>query len=245
MGWVTKIALIALLSIPGWSQGITVAAAADLNAPLSEIAANYQKQTGMILKLSFGSSGNLFNQIQNGAPYDVFLSAFNPPARLVAGVYAIGRLVLWTPESSLLDVEHRGMDTLLDPAVKKIAIANPQHAPYGGAAVAALRHYGIYEKVADRLVLGENVSQAAQFVESGNAQVGVVALAHALAPTMQGKGRYWEIPADSYPTLHQAAIILSRSSARKEAVEFLNYLKTSPATDVFRRYGFSVPKETP
>ena len=255
MGWATKIALIALLSIPGWSQGITVAAAADLNAPLSEIAANYQKQTGMILKLSFGSSGNLFNQIQNGAPYDVFLSADEDyPKKLIEASlaepssfsrYAIGRLVLWTPESSVLDVEHRGMDTLLDPAVKKIAIANPQHAPYGRAAVAALRHYGIYEKVADRLVLGENVSQAAQFVESGDAQVGIVALAHALAPTMKGKGRYWEIPADSYPTLNQAAIILSRSSARKETVEFLNYLKTSPAADVLRRYGFSVPKETP
>ncbi len=253
MRWVTKIALLALLSIPGWGQAITVAAAADLNAPLSEVAANYQKQTGMIVKLSFGSSGNLFNQIQNGAPYDVFLSADEdyPKQLIQLGLaerssfyrYAIGRLVLWTLESSVLDVEHRGMDTLLDPSVKKIAIANPQHAPYGRAAVAALRHYGIYEKVADRLVLGENVSQSAQFVESGNAQVGIVALAHALASTMKGKGRYWEIPDESYPTLNQAVVVLSRSSAKTEVAEFLKYLKTPPAMDVLRRYGFAEPKE--
>src|SRR5437868_8021452 len=163
---------IMALAMPTSAQ-IIVAAAADLNAALSEIAANYEKSGGSKVRLSFGSSGNLFNQIQNGAPYDVFFSADEDyPKKLIeAGLaepssfsrYAIGRLVLWTPESSVLDVEHRGMDTLLDPAVKKIAIANPQHAPYGRAAVAALRHYGIYEKVADRLVLGENVSQAAQF----------------------------------------------------------------------------------
>src|SRR3989454_3844802 len=254
--WLANLALQTVLcSTFGWSQGITVAAAADLNAALSELAANYQKQTGKTANLAFGSSGNLFNQIQNGAPFDLFFSADEDYSKqlVTAGLaepssfyrYAVGRLVLWVPASSPLDIEHVGMNVLLEPSAKKIAIANPQHAPYGGAAVAALRHYGIYEKVADRLVLGENVSQAAQFVESGNAQVGIVALAHALAPTMKGKGRYWEIPADSYPTLNQAAIILSRSSARKETVEFLNYLKTSPAADVLRRYGFSVPKENP
>src|SRR5712691_6588566 len=254
--WLANLALQTVLcSTFGWSQGITVAAAADLNAALSELASNYQKQTGKTANLAFGSSGNLFNQIQNGAPFDLFFSADEDYSKqlVTAGLaepssfyrYAVGRLVLWVPVSSPLDIEHAGMNALLEPSAKKIAIANPQHAPYGRAAVAALRHFGIYERVADRLVLGENVSQAAQFVESGNAQVGIVALAHALAPTMKGKGRYWEIPDESYPTLNQAVVVLSRSSARKEAVEFLNYLKTSPATDVFRRYGFSVPKENP
>jgi molybdate transport system substrate-binding protein len=231
---------------------ITVAAAADLNLALSEIAATYQKQTGNTVRLSFGSSGNLFNQVQNGAPFDVFFSAdVDYPNKLIeAGLaertslyrYARGRLVLWLPTSSSLDVERRGMEVLLDPSVKKIAIANPQHAPYGRAAVAALRHFGIYDNIADRLVLGENVSQAAQFVESGNAQAGIVALSHALAAAMKDKGRYWEIPADAYPVLEQAAVIVSRSANKKEAAAFLEYLKLPEATQVLRRHGFSLPE---
>ncbi len=232
---------------------ITVAAAADLNIALSEVAASYQKATGNTVRLSFGSSGNLFNQIQNGAPFDVFFSAdLDYPQKLIgAGFaeassfyrYAVGRLVLWVPASSSLDLEHRGMNALLDPSVKKIAIANPQHAPYGRAAVAALRHFGLYDKVAGQLVLGESVSQAAQFVESGNAQVGIVALSHALAPAMKGKGRYWEIPADAYPALEQGVVILSRSPNKKEAAAFVEYLKTAASVAVLQRYGFSLPGE--
>ena len=154
----------------GWklpSREINVAAAADLSSALQEIAANYEKRTGVIVKLSFGASGALTQQIQNGAPFDVFFSAdMDYPRQLIAGGqadgatlyrYAVGQLVLWVPQDSPLDVEHKGMDVLLDPSVKKIAIANPQHAPYGRAAAAALKHYGLYEKVSDRLVLGENV----------------------------------------------------------------------------------------
>ena len=178
---------------------INVAAAADLSSALQEVAANYEKRTGVVVKLSFGASGALTQQIQNGAPFDVFFSAdMDYPRQLIAGGqadgatlyrYAVGQLVLWVPQDSPLDVERKGMDVLLDPSVKKISIANPQHAPYGRAAVAALKHYGLYEKLGDRLVLGENVAQAAQFVESGNAQVGLVALAHAMAPAMSGKGQ--------------------------------------------------------
>lgn len=231
---------------------ITAAAAADLNAALTEIAAKYRKATGHTVQLAFGSSGNLFNQVQNGAPFDVFFSAdLDYPQKLVgAGVaepsslyrYAVGRLVLWIPASSPLDVEHREMNALLDPSVKKIAIANPQHAPYGRAAVAALKHFGLYDKVADRLVLGENVSQAAQFVESGNAQAGIVALSHALAPAMKDKGRYWEIPAEAHPALEQGVVILSHSPNKKEAAAFLEYLKTAESVAVLRGYGFSVPE---
>src|SRR5438045_6265435 len=174
------------------SAQITVAAAADLNAALTEIAADYEKSGGGAVLLSFGSSGNLFHQIQNGAPFDVFFSAdLDYPNRLIeAGLaekssfyrYAVGQLVLWVPASSPLDVEHRGMDSLLDPSVKKISLANPEHAPYGRAAVAALRHFGVYEKVSDRFVLGENVSQAAPFVKSANAHIGFVGLSPALQP---------------------------------------------------------------
>jgi molybdate transport system substrate-binding protein len=135
------------------------------------------------------------------------------------------------------------MNVLLDPSVKKISIANPQHAPYGRAAVAALRHDGLYDQIADRLVLGENVSQAAQFVESGNAQAGFVALAHAKAPAMQGKGKYWEVPAEDYPPLTQGVVVLSRSQHKKEAAEFLEFIKTAEAGDVLRKFGFTLPKD--
>ncbi len=152
--------------------------------------------------------------------------------------------MLWVPASSSLDVEHRGMSILLDPSVKKISLANPEHAPYGRAAVAALRHFRLYEKVSDRFVFGENVSQAAQFVESGNAQAGFVALSHAMAPGMRDIGRYLIIPSDAYPALQQAVVILSHSSKKAEAAAFLQYLKKPEATAVLRHYGFSVPKET-
>jgi molybdate transport system substrate-binding protein len=232
------------------AQSITVAAAADLTSALTELVANYQKQTGQEVKLSFGASGNLTSQIQNGAPFDLFFSADEDyPKKLIDGGladrgslyrYAVGRLVLWVPASSTLDIEHRGLQVLIDPSVTKIAIANPQHAPYGRAAEAALRHVGIYDKVSSKLVLGENVAQAAQFVESGNAQVGLVALSHAIAPQMVDKGRYWLVPLDDYPTLNQALVILSKSSNKKQAQAFLDYVRTPEVTTLMGRYGFSM-----
>jgi molybdate transport system substrate-binding protein len=240
-----------VLSAQAPAREITVGAAADLSSALAEVAANYEKRTGVTVKLSFGASGALTQQIQNGAPFDVFFSAdMDYPRQLIAGGqaegstlyrYAVGKLVLWTPADSQLDFEHKGMEVLLDSSVKKIAIANPQHAPYGRAAVAALKQDGLYEKVSDRLVLGENVAQAAQFVESGNAQVGFVALAHALAPAMQGKGKYWQVPVDAYPPLDQGVVVISRSSHKKEAAAFIDYMKTPEAAAVLHRYGFTLP----
>jgi molybdate transport system substrate-binding protein len=232
---------------------VTVAAAADLSNALQEISASFEKRTGVTVKLSFGASGALTQQIQNGAPFDVFFSAdMDYPRQLISGGqaesatlyrYAVGRLVLWVPADSPLDVEHKGMDVLLDPSVKKISMANPQHAPYGRAAAAALKHYGLYEKVSDRLVLGENISQAAQFVESGNAQVGFVALAHAIAPAMQGKGKYWMVPADAYPPLDQGVVLIAHSSHRQDAAAFLEYVKSAEVAELLRRYGFSLPQQ--
>jgi len=237
-----------------FGQSLTVAAAADLSGALSEVAANYHKKTGQEIKLSFGASGNLTSQIQNGAPFDLFFSADEDyPKRLAeAGLananslyrYALGRLVLWIPESSKLDIEHRGLQTLLDPSVTKIAIANPQHAPYGRAAEAVLRHEGIYDQVAPKLVLGENVSQTAQFVESGNAQVGLVALSHALSPQMKSKGRYWAVPLEDYPTLNQSVVVLSKSANKPQAQAFLNYIKTPEVATLLKSYGFSTTEGT-
>jgi molybdate transport system substrate-binding protein len=232
---------------------INVAAAADLSSALQEIANNYEKHTGVTVKLSFGASGALTQQIQNGAPFDIFFSAdMDYPRQLIAAGqadaatlyrYAVGRLVLWVPKDSALDVEHKGIYVLLDPSVKKIAIGNPQHAPYGRAAAATLKHYGLYEKVSDRLVLGENIAQAAQFVESGNAQVGFVALAHAIAPAMRGKEKYWIVPSDAYPPLDQGVVLISHSPHQQDAAAFLEYVKSAEAAAVLKRYGFSLSAE--
>lgn len=250
--------LICGLSAPGSAAAnrkINVAAAADLSAALQEVAANYEKSTGVSVNLSFGASGALTQQIQNGAPFDLFFSAdMDYPKQLIADGhaegatlyrYAVGRLVLWVPTDSPLDVEHQGIDVLLDPSLKKIAVANPQHAPYGRAAVAALKHYGLYEKVTDRLVLGENISQAAQFVESGNAEAGFFALAHAIAPSMQGKGKYWIVPAEAYPQLDQGVVLISHSPHGQDAAAFLEYVKTADCAAVLKRYGFSLPEQKP
>jgi len=259
MVWIECACVIAGLflgSIACIAQGknapeLTVAAAADLSAALQEISDGYEKKTGVKVKLSFGASGALTQQIQNGAPFDLFFSAdMDYPRQLISGgladsgslyQYAVGKLVLWVPADSALDVERKGIDVLLDPAVKKIAVANPEHAPYGRAAVAALKHYGMYDRVRERLVLGENVAQAAQFAESGNAQAGFVALAHAAAPALRGKGKYWVIPAEAYPALAQGVVVIAGSAHKKEAGEFVEYMKSKAAEDVLRAFGFTVP----
>jgi molybdate transport system substrate-binding protein len=250
---------LALISTRSWTQEkeksakpeLLVAAAADLNPALHDIAQQYEKKNRILVKLSFGASGALTQQIQNGAPFDLFFSAdMDYPKRLIADgqadglslyQYSLGKLVLWVPANSPLDVERQGMAVLLDSSVQKIAIANPEHAPYGRAAVAALKHAGLYDRLADRFVMGENVSQAAQFAESGNAQAGFVPLAHALSPAVKSVGRFWLIPPDYYPPLEQGVVILSRSQHKKEASDFLQYLKTEEASAMLRKYGFTLP----
>ena len=250
-----RLALVVLLCTSAYAQEITVAAAADLSAALPEIAAKYKSQTGQEIKLIFGASENLATQIRNGAPFDIFFSADEEyPKQLIAdGLadqtmlyrYAVGRLVLWVPSDSALDLPKLGMQALLDPSIKKIAIANPQHAPYGRAAEAALRHYGIYDQISSRLVIGENISQAAQFVESGNAQAGLVALSHALAPALKSKGRYWTVPLDAYPTLNQACVVLTHSKQQAAARKFLEFVRSPGAASLLKDYGFSLPAEQP
>ena len=247
--------LLLLVATLATGQEIVVAAAADLSVALPQLVSNYTKKTGRTVKVSFGSSGNLTNQIKNGAPFDVFFSADEEyPQQLISEglashsslyVYAVGRLVLWAPADSKLDPAKLEIKTLLDPSVKKISIANPSTAPYGRAAQAVLRHYGIYDQVAGKLVFGESVSQAAQFVESGNAQAGLIALAHALDPAMKDKGRYWAVPLDTYPTLKQAVVILSHSKQQAAAAKFLDYLRSPEATSLLANYGFNLPEKSP
>jgi molybdate transport system substrate-binding protein len=245
--------LLLLTSTVAAGQEIIVAAAADMSSALPQLVEAYTKKTGQMVKLSFGASGNLTNQIRNGAPFDVFFCADEeyPQQLITEGLaakstlyrYAVGRLVLWLPSDSPLDLSRLGIKALLDPSVKKISIANPATAPYGRAAAAALRHFGIYDQVSSRLVVGENVSQAAQFVESGNAQAGLIALSHALAPAMKDKGRYWTVPLDAYPTLNQAAVMLSKSKQPDAARRFLDFLHMPEAAALLTSYGFSLPAE--
>jgi molybdate transport system substrate-binding protein len=231
------------------AQEITVAAAADLQSAMQEVATRFQKETGKTVKVIYGSSGNFFQQIQNGAPFDMFFSAnLDYPKKLEAGAltepgtfyqYAVGRIVIWVPNDSKLDVSS-GLRSLLNPSIKKIAIANPQHAPYGQAAVAAMKKEEVYDKVADKFVLGENISQTASFVVSGSADVGIVALSLALSPNMNDKGRYAEVPAGEYPPIEQACVILNSSKNKETARQFLSFFKTPAVTDVLRSYGFAV-----
>jgi len=242
-------ALIGLISPLALAQEITVAAAADLQFAMQDVTARFHKETGKTVKLIYGSSGNFFQQIQNGAPFDMFFSAnLDFPKKLeAAGLtepgsyyqYARGKIVIWAPKESKIGLTS-GLKALLDPSVKKIAIANPQHAPYGQAAVAAMQKENVYEHVKEKFVLGENISQTASFVVSGAADVGIVALSLALSPTMKEKGRYLDIPAGEYPPIEQACVILSSSKEKNTARQFLSFMKTPAVAEVLRSYGFDV-----
>jgi len=230
--------LVAFLFISPWcaAQNLTIAAAADLQFAMHDIVGQFQKQTGKDVRVIYGSSGNFFQQIPNGAPFDVFFSAnLDYPKKLeAAGLtepgsfyqYARGKIVLWVPNDSKINV-NSGLPVLLEAGVRKIAIANPQHAPYGQAAIAAMQKAGVYDKVKDKFVLGENISQTASFVMSGAADVGIVALSLALSPNMKGKGDFAVIPQDLYPPIEQACVILSSSKNKETAKQFLSFIKTA------------------
>jgi molybdate transport system substrate-binding protein len=247
--YLLRLLLLLALAAPMFAeQELTIAAAADLQSAMQEIAARFEKTTGANVKMSFGSSGNFFSQIENGAPFDLFFSAdIDYPKKLeAAGLatpgslyqYATGKIVLWEPKSSLLDI-NRGLNVVDDPSLRKFAIANPAHAPYGRAAQAALRNAGLWGKVASKLVLGENISQTAQFVQSGNADAGILALSLVLAPGMKDQGRYFEIPQDLYPPLQQAGVILSHAQHKELAARFMDFLKTDENKSLLKQYGFS------
>ena len=232
------------------AEEITIAAASDLNFAFKEIVTEYEKASGNHVKLTLGSSGNFYAQIQNGAPFDLYFSAdIRYPQKLVESGhavadslyrYAIGRIVVWALNQSSIQVE-RGLETLLDPRIRKIAIANPKHAPYGRAAVAAMEHVQVYDRIKDKLVLGENIAQAGQFVESGAADVGIIALSLALAPPMQAAGHYWEIPADAHPPIEQGAVMLTGGKNSEGAKAFLSFIQGAEGQTMMKRYGFVIP----
>ncbi len=239
------------LSSSAQQTTLNIAAAADLKFAMTDLAAAYEKQSGVKLNLVFGSSGNFFAQIQNGAPFDVFFSADSDYPRKLneaglilpnsADSYGVGKLVLWSPSDSKLAPEKSGWRVLLDPAVQKIAIANPDHAPYGRAALEALKSSGLYEKVKSKLVFGENISQAAQFVQSGNAQVGILAASITSSQAFVS-GHAWKIPQDQYTPLLQSFVALKSSAHKDAALAFLAWAKSPAAQAVLEKYGFASPE---
>src|SRR6267143_2394812 len=246
------LACLAILLCSARTQGqvIAAAAAADLKFAMGELAGQFEKQTGTKVNVTYGSSGNFFTQMQNGAPFDLFFSADVDYAKRLEATgqaepgtlynYAVGRIVIWMPSGIKADVNAQGMNALLDPAIQKIAIANPAHAPYGRAAVAALKKAGIYEKVEAKLVYGENISQAAQFVQSGNAQAGIIALSLAISPPMKD-GRSWQVPAEMHPAIEQAAIVLESAKNRDAARAFLEFVKSKESRATLEKFGFVIP----
>jgi molybdate transport system substrate-binding protein len=236
------------------SRSIAVAAASDLRFAMDELVQEFHRaHPGREVKVSYGSSGSFFAQLQNRAPFDIYFSAdVSYPRHLEeAGliqegslfVYAVGYIVVWTLRSSALDVENRGMQALQDPGIRHIAIANPKHAPYGQAAEAALRSLGLHEKVQNKLVFGDNVAQTLQFIQSGAADVGIVALSLALAPAVRGSGKYWQVPLDAYPRLEQGGAILANASNPGGAQVFRDFVLSPQGKDILRSYGFFLPGE--
>lgn len=229
---------------------LQIAAAADLEYAFREVAHAFERQTGATVRLSFESSGNLVSQIEHGAPYDLFFSADSDyPKKLDAEAlvepgsfypYARGKLVLWVRNDSRLDL-NRGLTVLSDAQVKTIAIADPVHAPYGRIAMATLKSQDLYGRIQSKLVFGENIAQAAQFVASGNADIGLLALSLAVSPVLRGQGRYFVIPASQAPALIQTACMLRSSTNNGLAKSFLEFLRSRAAMDILQSYGFTKP----
>jgi molybdate transport system substrate-binding protein len=244
-----KIILFILLvfSTVANSQTIRVAAAGNLRFIINDLKAKYiQSNPKTKIDMTLGSSGALTGQIINGAAFDFFMAAdLKFPQKLKEQGYTIGdvktygfgKLVLW---SSTIDVS-KGMNVISDPKVKRIAIANPGIAPYGERAVQCLKYYNIYESVKNKLVYAENIAQAAQFAETGNAEVAFIAYALIFGPEMKDKGNYYLIDTKSYKPVEQACVLIKAKEPNIEAEKFMNFILSKECKPIYEKYGFIVP----
>lgn len=233
------------------SPGVRIAAASDLQFALPEVIKEFGKQQPNIpVTTTYGSSGNFDTQIRNGAPFDLYFSAdLSFPTKLEADgfaekgtvfKYAVGRVVVAVRKDSAVDVKTLGIKALVERSVRKVAIANPEHAPYGRAAEAAMKKLGVYDQVKGKLVLGENISQTAQFLETGAADVAIIALSLALAPTTTVK--YAEIPADSHPEILQGGAVVAKAQDKPAAQLFADFIRGEKGLAIMARFGFVPPK---
>jgi len=252
---VLRAAIVALIAAPAllFAQApkqLRIAAASDLQAALPDIVSSFKRSTSADVTVSYGSSGNFFAQIQNGAPFDVFLSAdMDYPKRLAAAGaadpdtlqhYASGHLALWARRDSKLDLS-RGLTVLAEPRVRHIAMANPKFAPYGRAAEAALRAARLYDRLQPKLVMGDSLAQAAQLVESGNADVGLLSRSLVLGPALTAEGTYVEVSTTLYPPIDQAAIVVKTSRQPALARQFIAFLGRGESRQHLERFGFALP----
>lgn len=243
--------VLASLMLPvssAWSATTLVAVAANFTKPITEIAAEFQKATGHEAKLSFGSSGKFVSQMENGAPFEVFLSADESnPLKLeqngatVAGsrfVYALGKLVLWSAKPGYVDDQGQ---ILAKGGFQHLALADPKLAPYGVAALEVLKGMGLQEKLQPLLVQGENIAQTQQFVSTGNAELGFVALSQVIENGKIASGSGWIVPADRYAPIKQSAVLLTLGAENPAAKALLDYLKSAPALAIIEKYGYDLP----
>ncbi|MDD4968777.1 MAG: molybdate ABC transporter substrate-binding protein [Paludibacter sp.] len=230
------------------AQKVTIAAAANLRYVLEEIKTAYVKQNPKAkVNLTFGASGMLVQQIMNGATYDLFMAADTEfPLKLkekglttgAMSTYAFGKLAMY---STTLDIDKIGLGALKDPSVKKIAIANPETAPYGERSVQLLKNWKMYELLKTKIILGENISQAAQFAFTGNAEIGFIALSLALAPEMTGKGSYYIVPQNLYKPIEQACILIKTPVLNTESARFKKFVLSPATKSIWEKFGYSVP----
>lgn len=231
---------------PAWAEQVLVAVAANFVPPFREIAIAFESTTGHHLRVAVGSSGNFYSQIKNGAPFDVFFSADAERPKLLEeeglGVknsrftYAVGRLVLWSPDPSLV----KGADTLTSARITHLAIANPKTAPYGMAAMQTMQKLGVWDNLQPRIVTGENLGQTMGFIESGNAELGFVALSQILDPKLNGKGARWDVPMDLHEPIKQDLILLTKGKDNPAARALMEFMGGPQAKAVIGRYGYEL-----
>ena len=241
--------VLCAISIASDAQTTLVAVASNFTKPMTEIAAEFEKATGHTAQLSFGASGKFVAQIENDAPFDVFLAADekNPLALVKAGlgvednrfVYAVGKLVLWSATPNYVDEQG---DILLHGQFTHLALADPKLAPYGAGAIEILQSKGLLEKYTPLLVQGENISQAYQFISTGNAELGFIALSQVFENEKITSGSAWIVPQHLYKPINQSAILLKKGTENTAAIALLNFLKSPPALAIIQKYGYGLAK---
>ena len=241
---------LAFLGTVVHASEVTVAVASNFSAPMKEIVAAFEKESGHKAKLAFGSSGKFYAQIRNGAPFDLFFSADQAKPKAleregmtVAGsrlTYAVGALALWSADNKLVDKEGR---ILKQGTFRKLAVANPKLAPYGAAAMEVLESLKLAEALQAKLVMGENISQTFQFVSSGNAEIGFVALSQALQGGTGEPGSYWIVPSALYEPILQDAVILKRGKGNEAAAALLRFMRTEQTRNILASFGYGIAAE--
>jgi molybdate transport system substrate-binding protein len=241
-------ALMGLIPWSAMAAQVSVAAASNFILPLQKLSAQFTQETGHQLVISSGATGKFFAQIVNGAPFEVFLSADQEhPRKLIQGkqavagaefTYAIGKLVLWSPDAKSADLQ---ADALRKGEFKHLSMANPKLAPYGQAAKEALEKMGLWEKHQSRIVLGESITQARQFVATGNAELGFVALSQVQQDGKKPDGSFWMVPQSMYSAIKQDAVLLEKGKENPAAKQFLEFLKSDSAKKIIEKYGYESP----